>query len=624
MGKEAELLKAVKSKDIKKIQKFLTSSSMKKKGMEECTWQSVEDTGHQIRKHLTHIDINVKEADTGYTPLLLAVLGGSRDIAEMLIFHSADVAVTDAKGNSALHLAVFSSRPDLVVLLLTYGADVNSLNGDQNTPLHIACQNNIKVPILLKLIQSGANVWLKNKDDHTPLDTAAMYNKKEAVSVLMDSCPTLTSNQCAIVEAAMRDNAEVLELLLEYGIDPNELDTLRGSTALHEAVRFSRLKSAEVLLAFGADADKQNLKKETPTSLAKELPAQLQAQFDSLFKAYSGRQSRIPKYLAQRESTLTDSFKVKCLKDYPVLPCQKTWTQNTKEYCSSCTEANPNLHVVDDNPTTFWVIPEMHDAWTTLDLGSVHIITGITILGWDSPQMVHSFELQAADTLQGPWSTFTAHCCKRVGSANPKDPGVEQTFKGFTVKARYIKLYIVDNHGGNSICFQGLRLHGVDCRILDLLHCCMLRHLGDSFIANGINTYLKFLDLTEEEIATIVDDPMDVSVLYQMIQEDRRQASSQVGVREEVQVVAEGADIEGTCRVHLSPLGEGVASTAVFHGLKLKTVGQFVLRVKGVTTDITLEAPEEIEVRPAKKSSNEISAAFDEIQSMLSSIQDSF
>ena len=56
----------------------------------------------------------------------------------------------------------------------------------------------------------------------------------------MDHCPSLKSNQCAIVEAAMRDNTSVVELLLEYGIDPNQLDIQRGSTALHEAVRFCR------------------------------------------------------------------------------------------------------------------------------------------------------------------------------------------------------------------------------------------------------------------------------------------------------------------------------------------------------------------------------------------------
>jgi hypothetical protein len=61
--------------------------------------------------------------------------------------------------------------------------------------------------------------------------------------MLMESCPSLTSNVNAVVEAAMRDNVAVLELILEYGIEPNQLDTLRASTALHEAVRFSRYSS---------------------------------------------------------------------------------------------------------------------------------------------------------------------------------------------------------------------------------------------------------------------------------------------------------------------------------------------------------------------------------------------
>ncbi|KAK7103037.1 uncharacterized protein [Littorina saxatilis] len=649
MGKEEELLKAVKAKDIKKVQKLLTSASVKKKSG-ETTWQNV-DTGHKIRKHLTHINVNAQETETGYTPLLLAVLGGLRDVAEMLIFYSANVLAQDFKGNTALHLAVFVGRVDLVTLLLVNEAEVNSLNDDHNTPLHIACQQSTKTPIIQKLVKAGANVWLRNKDHHTPLDAAAMYNKKETVSILLESCPTLLSNQCAVVEAAMRDNADVLELLLEYGIDPNQLDILRGSTALHEAVRFCRAKSAELLLAFGADVDKENLKKETPRTLSKELPAPSQERFESLFKEYNKSQARIPKYLAQRQSLLSDSFKLKCLKNYPVLPTQKSWTQNTREFCSSCTQANSNLHVVDDNPRTFWVIPEPHDVWTTLDLGSHHVISGISIIGWDSPQMVQTFQLQAADTLQGAWSTFTAHVCKRTGSTNPRDPGVEQTFKGFTVKVRYLRLYILANHGGKSINFQGLRLHGADCRINDILRSCHLQHLGDSFIDKGINTYKRFIDATEEDIASIVEDPVQVFEVYQAIQAERRKVypmtmlewlvapthfcyaneelpdfsvQSDPGVMEEVEVKVEGAELHGITRVCLCPCGTESASTAVFHGLKTNTVGKFTIKVQGVMTGIAVEAPEKIEIRPARKSSNEVSAAFDEIQDMLNSLQDSF
>lgn len=61
--------------------------------------------------------------------------------------------------------------------------------------------------------------------------------------------------------------------------------------------------------------------------------------------------------------------------------------------------------------------------------------------------------------------------------------GVEQTFKGFTVELRYMRLYVVDNHGGNCICFQGIKLHGADCRISSFLTTCQKHHLVETFIA---------------------------------------------------------------------------------------------------------------------------------------------
>ena len=34
---------------------------------------------------------------------------------------------------------------------------------------------------------------------------------------------------------------------------------------------------------------------------------------------------------------------------------------------------------------------------------------------------------------RGPWSTFTAHTCKRVGSSNPKEPGEHAQFGKFII-----------------------------------------------------------------------------------------------------------------------------------------------------------------------------------------------
>ncbi|GFS07194.1 ankyrin repeat protein, partial [Elysia marginata] len=156
----------------------LLSSTVKKKSEESLCWKGV-DTGHKIRVELRHIDVNVREPDTGYTPLLLAVLHGSKDIAERLIFNCADVTAKDVKGNTGLHLAVFHGRLDVVELMLFNDAEINSQNEDGNTALHIACQAAVdqRVKIICKLIQSGANAWIVNKYSWMPLDVAAMHNR---------------------------------------------------------------------------------------------------------------------------------------------------------------------------------------------------------------------------------------------------------------------------------------------------------------------------------------------------------------------------------------------------------------------------------------------------------------
>lgn len=73
----------------------------------------------------------------------------------------------------------------------------------------------------------------------------------DAVSVLLDSDfnqeeaqrKSTKVNTLAMVEAAIRGNKEVVELLLNYGYDPNLPDPAKDTTPLMEAVRFIRYAS---------------------------------------------------------------------------------------------------------------------------------------------------------------------------------------------------------------------------------------------------------------------------------------------------------------------------------------------------------------------------------------------
>lgn len=57
----------------------------------------------------------------------------------------------------------------------------------------------------------------------------------------------------AMLEAVIKDDAEVVEKLLELGADPNRIEDKDRATPLHFALTFNSQKSIPVLLAHGAD-----------------------------------------------------------------------------------------------------------------------------------------------------------------------------------------------------------------------------------------------------------------------------------------------------------------------------------------------------------------------------------
>ncbi|KAH9504867.1 hypothetical protein Btru_062127, partial [Bulinus truncatus] len=419
---------------------------------------------------------------------------GSIDIARELIYHSAELTARDAKGNTALHLAGFcgSCSLDLIELLLANSVEVNAVNNDGNTALHIFCQSQDRaVPgcqIIKKLLESGIDVWIKNKFKLTALDLAASFNKKEAVRLLLHHVPLLRNNSRAIVEASVRGFTDIVELLLEYGVSCNGLDENSGSSALHEAVRFNRIEVVKLLVAFQADPDLQNSNRETPRILAYELPSLLSQKIAPFFQGIQDQvlenymlkyvlgiqdqvlenymlkyvlgiqdqvlENYMLKYVLGIQDQVLENNMLKYVLGYPELPNDLTWTKNEPLYCSSCTEKNPNSHILD----------------------------GITIYGWNSPQMIKTVHLQCALSINGPWKNVTTLECKCQGSTDSKDPASPQKFTGFSFCSQYIRLYLLDNHSGSYMCFQGIQLHGADHQILNALAHCGLQMLADNFI----------------------------------------------------------------------------------------------------------------------------------------------
>jgi quinoprotein dehydrogenase-associated probable ABC transporter substrate-binding protein len=103
-------------------------------------------------------DVNAPVAKGGYTPLMLASISGSNDVAVLLIEHGAKVNAANPGGVTALMIAAAGNRSSIVGLLLKSGADLNARSEDGRTALGIAQANNSEavIKILEAAAESGA------------------------------------------------------------------------------------------------------------------------------------------------------------------------------------------------------------------------------------------------------------------------------------------------------------------------------------------------------------------------------------------------------------------------------------------------------------------------------------
>ncbi|XP_056142602.1 B-cell lymphoma 3 protein homolog [Lampris incognitus] len=108
----------------------------------------------------------------GLSSLHLAVQGGWKDLAKMLLNAGADINAMDNKsGQSPVMHAVESNNIDMVRFLIENGCDVNSQAYSGNTALHSACGRG-QVDTVRVLLKSGADSSLKNYHNDTPIMVA--------------------------------------------------------------------------------------------------------------------------------------------------------------------------------------------------------------------------------------------------------------------------------------------------------------------------------------------------------------------------------------------------------------------------------------------------------------------
>ncbi|KAM5227281.1 caskin-1 isoform 2-T2 [Ctenodactylus gundi] len=256
MGKEQELVQAVKAEDVGTAQRLL---------------QRPRPGKAKLLGSTKRINVNFQDPD-GFSALHHAALNGNIELISLLLEAQAAVDIKDNKGMRPLHYAAWQGRKEPMKLVLKAGSAVNVPSDEGHIPLHLAAQHG-HYDVSEMLLQHQSNPCMVDNSGKTPLDLACEFGRVGVVQLL------LSSNMCAaLLEprpgdatdpngtsplhlAAKNGHIDIIRLLLQAGIDINR--QTKSGTALHEAALCGKTEVVRLLLDSGINAQVRNTYSQT-------------------------------------------------------------------------------------------------------------------------------------------------------------------------------------------------------------------------------------------------------------------------------------------------------------------------------------------------------------------------
>lgn len=300
MGKEQELVLAVKNGDVASTQKLLAK---------------VKTSKSKLLGSTKRFNVNYQDSD-GFSALHHAALSGNSELISLLLEAQATVDIKDSNGMRPLHYAAWQGKPEPVRLLLRGGASVNMISLDGQIPLHLSAQYG-HYEVSEMLLQHQSNPCIINKSKKTPLDLACEFGRLKVAQLLLNSnvCVALLEGQSKdgsdinfttpLHLAARNGHKEVIRLLLKAGIDINKQG--KTGTALHEAALYGKTEVVRLLLEAGVDVNIRNTYNQTALDIVNQFTTtQASKEIKQLLREASG------------------IVQVRALKDYWNAECSKS------------------------------------------------------------------------------------------------------------------------------------------------------------------------------------------------------------------------------------------------------------------------------------------------------------
>jgi len=194
--------------------------------------------------------VNDVDAD-GYTALHCATMSKNPQAVRTLLSAGANVHVANARHVTPFALAISLQSPDIAHQLLDRGADPNERMGNDATALYIACINGDEKTVDV-LLRAGAKVNLATSSGGTPLIACVCATENAAavlVQLLRAGADVNAADEhgfTALMDAAIRDQAELVKILLQHGADPDRVDQ-NGRSARELAEQERCFEAAKVL-----------------------------------------------------------------------------------------------------------------------------------------------------------------------------------------------------------------------------------------------------------------------------------------------------------------------------------------------------------------------------------------
>ncbi|KAG5891757.1 hypothetical protein JTB14_012491 [Gonioctena quinquepunctata] len=219
--------------------------------------------------------VDSKDED-GFTPLHLAVIAGNMQLVTFLLANNADVNAVDNEKHTVAHWATVCGETAALRAVLASGAPVSTPDVHGGYPLHYAAQmcggdrdSSLGLQVLQTLLShSDIVVSVTDGDKRQPLLWAASAGSARAVLALIRAGANveaadkdgLTALHCA----ASRGHTDCMDTLLTLcGASIDVIDS-NGCTALHYAVTLGHADATALLLAHGADPNRQDRKGRSP------------------------------------------------------------------------------------------------------------------------------------------------------------------------------------------------------------------------------------------------------------------------------------------------------------------------------------------------------------------------